>query len=316
MVRGLIIWYGAWIHNSMEGVRVSALFVIVNCLAISVLTLLVFNQSKGRFFKDETLPLSLMTDRRSSPISVNVSGYYLLVVVILSPPNATGRRNAIRKTWIKGYQERPQGLLVKFSIGISGLSNQVLNNLANEQDDFNDLMLLHNVYDSYYNLTLKVLNSFVYANSNYKFFYILKSDDDSFIILDVILEELAERKSNQSYYWGYIFDRAIVRTEGKNAEHKWFLSNNYLPYAKGIAYVLSSDLIAYLSVKPDKLMLYNNEDVSVGAWISPYNVERRHDNRFVSYYRNCRHDGIVFNPVSILKMHSMYKKYTWIGSVC
>ena len=310
--------------------RVSALFVTVNCLGISVLSWFVFNQSKERFFIDKTLSPSLMTDEGSSqtlspssmtdegssPTSVNVSIYYLLVVVILSPPNGTERRNAIRKTWIKGYQERPQGVLVKFSIGISGLSEQALSNLANEQENFNDLMLLHNVYDSYSNLTKKVLNSFVYANSNYKFFYILKSDDDSFLSLDVILEELAERKSNQSYYWGYIIDRAIVHTEGKYAEHKWFLSNNYLPYAQGIAYVLSGDLIRYLTVNPDKLMLYNNEDVSVGAWISPYNVERRHDKRFIYYYRRCRRDGIVFNPVSIPKMHKMYKNYIRIGTVC
>ena len=294
----------------------SSLFVIVNCLAIFGLVWFVFKQSNETFFIHETLSPTLMADEESSPTSVTVLRYYLLVVVILSPPNATECRNAIRKTWIKGYQERPQGVLVKFSIGINGLSEQVLSNLANEQEKFNDLMLLHKVYDSYSNLTMKVLNSFVYANSNYKFFYLLKSDDDSFVILDVILEELAERKSNQSYYWGYIIDRAIVHTKGKYAEHKWFLSNNYLPYAQGIAYVLSGDLITYLTVNPDKLMLYNNEDVSVGTWISPYNIERRHDKRFIYYYWRCRRDGIVFNPVSIPKMYSMYKTYTKNGTVC
>ena len=250
------------------------------------------------------------------PSSLKVSKHYLLVVVILSTPYATERRNALRKTWIKGYQERPQGVLVKFSIGISGLSKQVLRNLTNEQENFNDILLLHNMYDSYSNLTKKVLNSFVYVNNNYNFSYILKTDDDTFIALDTIVGELEKRKSNESYYWGFISSRGKVQTHGKYAEHKWFLSNNYLPYALGLGYILSSDLIRYITVTRDRLMLYNNEDVSVGTWISPYKVVRRHDRRFIFNNYPCDRRGIVVNPISTSKMYEIYRIYTSNGTVC
>ena len=180
---------------------VLALFTIVNCIAIIGLFLLVSKQKSEAVLKNEAPSLTTGMDEVHLPRSVKVSKHYLLVVVILSPPNATECRNAIRKTWIKGYQDRPQGVLVKYSIGIGGLSKQVLSNLANEQENFNDLMLLHYMYDSYSNLTMKVLNSFVYVNNNYNFSYFLKSDDDTFIALDTIVGELEKRESNQSYYW-------------------------------------------------------------------------------------------------------------------
>ena len=293
-----------------------ALFTIVNCIATIGLFLLVSKHNREAVLKNEAPSLSTGMDEVLLPTSVKVSKHYLLVVVILSRPNAKECRNAIRKTWIKGYQKRPQGVLVKFSIGISGLSEQVLSNLANEQKNFNDLMLFHNVHDSYSNLTMKVLNSFVYVNNNYNFSYILKSDDDTFIALKTIVGELKKRKSNKSYYWGYISSTGKVLTKGKFAEHRWFLSTNYLPYAMGLGYILSSDLIRYITVNHDMLMLYNNEDVSVGTWISPYEVVRRHDKRFIVYYEKCKRYGIVVNPVSISKMYKMYKIYIMKGTIC
>ena len=84
----------------------------------------------------------------------------------------------------------------------------------------------------------------------------------------------------------------------------------------GLGYILSSDLIRYITVNHNKLMLYNNEDVSVGTWISPYEVERRHDRQFIVNYKLCKRRGIVVNPVSTSKMYKMYRIYTRKGTVC
>ena len=245
------------------------------------------------------------------------SGHYLLVVVILSQPNALEHRNAIRQTWIKSCQEKPQGVLVKFSIGISGLPEQVLSDLANEQESFNDLLLLHNVYDSYSNLTMKVLNSFLYVNNNYNYSYILKCDDDSFVVLDVVVEELDRRKSNRSYYWGHMNNRAKVFTEGKFAEPKWLLSDHYLPHATGFGYVLSSDLIKCIANTFNGLTLYSSEVVSIGAWISPYKIQRRNDMRFDPFFegKRCNYT-IAVRLDSATQMFSVYESYTRKGTLC
>ena len=50
-----------------------------------------------------------------------------------------------------------------------------------------------------------------------------------------------------------------------------------MSYAFGGGYVLSwqlVDLIGRLSVV---LQLYNNEDVTIGLWMAPFNVQRIHD---------------------------------------
>ena len=64
------------------------------------------------------------------------------------------------------------------------------------------------------------------------------------------------------------------------AVKEWFLCDHYLPYAMGGGYVISSDLIHRVAVNADGIQLYNNEDVSVGVWLSPFIAERRHDKRF------------------------------------
>ncbi len=76
-----------------------------------------------------------------------------------------------------------------------------------------------------------------------------------------------------------VASQSTPRKEGKWAEPNWKLCDKYLPYALGGGYVLSKYRIA---INVDGLTLYNNEDVSVGAWISPFDLEMKHDSRFRS----------------------------------
>ena len=42
----------------------------------------------------------------------------------------------------------------------------------------------------------------------------------------------------------------------------------------GAAYILSSDLVEYLSLNAPKFKLFYNEDVSIGTWLAPIRVNR------------------------------------------
>ena len=206
-----------------------------------------------------------------------------LMILVLSKVKGKENRDVIRETWMKKYRERTSEVILKFSIGTEGLSSLDVENLISESTTYDDLLLLPHLHDTYNNLTRKMLQSFVAIDKRYHFSYILKCDDDSFVVLDTILRELKQRRSNRNYYWGYHFERANVEKEGKRAEHKWFLCDTYFPYAAGGGYILSQDLVRRIVNSSDGLVMYNNEDISIGIWISPYDIERNHDKRFNTY---------------------------------
>ena len=241
----------------------------------------------------------------------------LLIILVLTRPDALERRMAIRNSWMRDYGKKQYNVLVKFSIGTKGLLKQNIVKLANEHRIYGDLLLLKDLVDSYSNLTRKVLSSFKEIKENYSFQYLLKCDDDSFLVLDVIVNELEQRNSTRSYYWGKILPRNRVLKSGKYQQKNWFLSDHYLPYAIGAGYVLSSDIVTIISTVSSHLSLYHNEDTSVGVWISPYNIERRHDNRICelkAFKSSCQKPAIVLNPISakdmLLYMSNMTNNYT------
>ena len=242
--------------------------------------------------------------------------HFLLVVLVLSRPSGKECRDAIRQTWIKGYRERAQGVLVKFSIGTEGISTQAMDNLTLEESIYGDLLLLPHLQDSYNNLTRKVLESYIEINKVYNFSYLLKCDDDTFVVLDTILSELARRGSKKGYYWGSMYRSALIRKTGKWTEMEWLLCDTYVPYAAGGCYILSQNLVTQIVSNSDVLKLFNNEDVSVGLWIVPYNIDRHHDSRFnLMKGHKCKSSDIVLHYQTkkdmILRQNS-YDKHKFI----
>lgn len=47
----------------------------------------------------------------------------------------------------------------------------------------------------------------------------------------------------------------------------------------GLAYALSIDLVKYINTNAHRLRLFGNEDVSVGIWLSPLEIDPVHDTR-------------------------------------
>lgn len=240
-----------------------------------------------------------------------------LVIMVLSSPKGKERRDGVRQTWMKGYRDRTPKVCIIFSIGTQGLSSQDVRALISENSTHGDLLLLPHLHDSYNNLTRKVLESFVAINNFYNFTYLMKCDDDSFVVLDTILKELSARKSKRNYYWGFIYSQSVVRQQGKWAEEKWFLCDTYFPYAAGGGYVVSQTLVGHLSANRDSFILYNNEDVSMGAWLSPYDAERQHDTRFKARATNldCEKD-IVIHYQTVEDMKDRQKLLNETGRIC
>lgn len=237
-----------------------------------------------------------------------------LVVLVLSSPGNKDRRDAIRNTWMKFG---PHDKIAKFfAIGTRRASNSTT--LEMEELVNGDLIQLSDLEDSYQTLTSKVLSSFRWITQNVNFSYVLKVDDDSFARTDVIFEELEHRPTVPPLYWGFFDGRAHVKHKGRWAEHKWILCDRYLPHARGGGYVLSASLVKHLVDSMNLLQMFNSEDISVGTWLAPLEIERLHDPRFDTEHvsRGCSNSYIVTHKQDVRAMFFKYSNIMETGLLC
>ena len=218
-------------------------------------------------------------EHRPSPIGL-LRQHHTLVVLVLSAFANNEKRIAIRCTWKNSYVDSEKTFYFKFAIGTLQLNSYQKGMLLAEEALYHDILLLPNLYDVYDNLTMKVLQSLVWIDENLDYSYVLKCDDDSFVRLDEMETELTQRTSHQGLYWGHFLGDRHPLQEGKWMEKRWFICDNYLPYAVGGGYVLSADVVHKISLLSDMILTYHNEDVSIGAWTGVLDIERKHDFRF------------------------------------
>ena len=98
-----------------------------------------------------------------------------------------------------------------------------------------------------------------------------------------------------------------------NRIHIYIVTDRYIPYALGGGYVLSHDLVRYISTNSDLLRQFNNEDVSVGTWLAPLkNIHRVHDVRFdtEATSRGCNNKHIVSHKQSVDDLKSKHLMLT------
>lgn len=244
---------------------------------------------------------------------------FLFIMILAAPTEKSKeRRNAIRKTWLSSIGGLQKEVVAKFVIGTSGMAEQESQRLTQENEELGDLLLLPNLKDSYHNLTMKVLQSFIWINTNTDCSYVFKADDDTFARLDAIVSKLKSVTPGKNLYWGFFRGNAHVKKSGPWAERRWILCDKYLPYAQGGGYVLSSSLVEFIAQNAHMLQLYNSEDVSVGAWLAPVKMTRLHDTHFDTEYktRGCRNVHIVSHKQSIDDMLDKFEQLQTRDQLC
>jgi len=238
----------------------------------------------------------------------------LLAILVLSSPENHDRRDAIRNTWLKYLSN--DDAFIYFVVGTRGLSN--FSALNHESAKYGDLIRLVDHEDAYQTLTGKVLLSFVWISKNLKFAFVFKVDDDTFARVDIILEELRHRSTRKPLYWGFFDGRAQIKKKGRWAEQKWVLCDRYLPHARGGGYILSASLVDYIVRSKDLLQQFNSEDVSIGAWLAPLDIERLHDPRFDTEHvsRGCSDAYIVTHKQNVTAMFTKHDNLINMGRLC
>jgi len=241
-----------------------------------------------------------------------------IFVLILTTPKSYERRDTIRKTWLKLPFPKEFSFVYKFAIGVSDVSGETRGALISEYEEHNDLLFLTDLKESYHNLTLKVLKSFMWIAQHIDSKFVLKVDDDSFVRLGDLVLDLKKKEKYGRIYWGFFRGDANVKTSGPWKEPNWILCDKYLPYANGGGYVLSYDLVHYISKQQGMLQLYNSEDVSVGTWLAPVRLNRVHDVRFDTEYksRGCNNKHIISHKQKVEDMFSKYEQLKKHNRLC
>ena len=146
-----------------------------------------------------------------------------LVIMIISHPKNIERRAAIRHSWLD-IRERSlrKDVLPLFIVGNENLSEVVSKQLNEEITNNKDVLVLP-IQETYTTLTQKVLAAFVQVDRNIKFSFLLKVDDDTFVNLSIMIDELRNSNYNEGLYWGFFDGRAPVQKTGKWAEMDYIL---------------------------------------------------------------------------------------------
>ena len=263
-----------------------------------------------------TLSSHALFTRPSSESNSSTAPHSLVLIVVLSTSTKGGRaaRDTIRKTWAQDCHNRTPSIVVKFSIGTFGLSPSEVDNLAAEDQVHGDLLLLEILHDTNSNLTRKVLYSFLWADQNLNFSYLLKIDHNTFVFVDNLYNEVYRfyQDGVNKLYWGNFVRGSEVMTnpQSKWAEPNWFLCDHYIPYAYGGGYIISADLIHKIAITSDYIQLYNNEDASVSVWLSAYQIQRKADKRFCTARYNdhscAEHACFLLTSVTHQEMHKLH----------
>lgn len=207
------------------------------------------------------------------------------------------------------FQIRELKVVPKFLVGTKKLADSTVGNLTQEDGMFHDILFLPDLVDSYANLSLKVLQGLKWAWQNTHFDFVVKTDDDSYVQIDKLGQLLRRIQCDERLYWGFFMGHAFPEPTGRWAERRWFNCPHYLPYAMGGGYVLSRKVVEILMRFPDRLKMYHNEDVTVGSWLAPFRLTRKHDLRFdvESLSHGCNNNYIIAHKE---KVKSLYTKYT------
>ncbi|XP_071946148.1 beta-1,3-galactosyltransferase 6-like [Antedon mediterranea] len=237
-----------------------------------------------------------------------------LVVLIMTGPNFVENRQVIRETWLSISSD---DVLPRFVIGTANLPDDQVMELTAENEQYHDLLLLKNHEDSYNSLTYKLIKMYEWLDKNVEYSYVLKADDDTFVQLNLLVDEL-KNKQREQLYWGYFDGRAHVHKAGKYAEKDFKLCDRYLPYALGGGYILSKDIVSFVAQNSKQLNVYNAEDVSLGSWVAAIKVNRIHDVRFDTEYktRGCNNQYLITHKQSQDDMRNKHFNLLTTGKLC
>ena len=199
-----------------------------------------------------------------------------LLIMVPTRPSDIRSRLLIRDTWFKGFSGS-KDVALRFVIGSKSVGHQKLFELTEENGTFGDLIFV-DVIEKLSALTNKTLAIINWAHHHVSFSYMMKCDDDTYVFVKNMTDELRKWPTATKLYYGLMLHNIQpIRGNYKWADNEWDLGKAFIPFATGGGYVLSHDLVAILSRESPYLKWHINEDTAIGAWLSTFDHKRRSD---------------------------------------
>ena len=233
------------------------------------------------------------SQRKNKTITSTPDIWFSTFLLILVPnlPFDKDSRQLIRDTWFEGFNNS-KDVALRFVVGTKAMEAEKMVKLTEENGTFGDIIFI-DLKENYTALTNKTLALINWAHRHVKFSYLFKCDDDTYAFVKDIIVELKKRPNDTKLYYGNIrmFAKPF-KGNFKCADNNWNLGQYYLPYAMGPGYILSHDLVSFVSRQSPHLAWHINEDTAVGAWLSVLDHEQRTDGRFCWW--NLHRDSTAF----------------------
>ncbi|KAG0521746.1 hypothetical protein BDA96_08G187700 [Sorghum bicolor] len=196
-----------------------------------------------------------------------------LFIGILSATNHFAERMAIRKTWMQFPAIQSGNAVARFFVALSH-RKEINAALKKEAEFFGDIVILPFI-DRYELVVLKTVAICQHGVQNVTADYIMKCDDDTFVRLDVVLQQIATYNRTLPLYLGNLnlYHRPQRRGKWAVTYEEW-PEPAYPPYANGPGYVISSDIARDIASRHTNhsLRLFKMEDVSMGMWVEDYSA--------------------------------------------
>ena len=268
--------------------------------------------------QNESKFIHMVTSTTATPTAHEKMECFLFIAVMTTVDGK--KRKVVRETWFQAVRSLQPIVQAKFFIGTQGLAEDQLTKLDAEELDHHDMIFLPDLVDQYFNLTRKTLASLIWIEENVNAEYVLKTEDDVYVVVKKILEELEARRSDVGLYWGRFLHKHPVRHQEEkfNQEQDWFLCTTFLPYAIGRGYVLSADVIQAFTRNVQMIQLYTYEDISLSVWVSSFKLERKHDRRFNVFEDPCKPSHLLYHcsHYSERTMQKFHHHVTDRGTLC
>ena len=135
-----------------------------------------------------------------------------LFITISSAPIHLKRRNAIRETWASTIQH--YSAVYRFFTDSKGLNPDTAQQLMKERKSFGDLEFTPT--KGGYWLTHRFLHALFWAFKHYNFKFFLRIDDDYFVCLNHLMDDLKYRQKERFWFHGFLRcdPRLVIMDEG------------------------------------------------------------------------------------------------------
>lgn len=238
-------------------------------------------------------------------------------ILITSAPENSDRRKAIRETWCNPANFNLASLPWQCVFLIGQSSHQPSNIIIeSEIRNYRDI-LIGSYVDSYRNLTIKIMHGLYWASRTCPCSYVLKTDDDVYVNPLLLNQLITSNTPTENLYLGLVVQSPEKLQVIRNPSSKWAVTeeeypeSHYPPYAVGMGYLLSADVVHKMVNVSRYIVPFANEDAYVGVLAERLEVRPFRSGRFTltgAGLRTCNYIYlVVVHYVTADDQYKMFK---------